>query len=398
MMEKEKADQVASILRENDIDLWLLIDRESGTMSDPMMDLVVGSSVTWLSFFMFFADGTKYALVGNLDIEKIGSLGIFDEVTAYTAEADRSLLELLERHKPASIAVNYSIDSAMADGLTHGRYLALQKILQGTPHLEKLQSAEKIISALRGRKSAAEISRIRQAARITQDIFNRLTEFVRPGMSEQDLAAFIKAERVKAGLDPAWEEDSCPAVFTGPQTIGAHSGPTGKIIEPGHVFNVDFGVRYHKYCSDMQRTWYLLRDDEKEAPEKVRQAFATLVRVVDCCAAAMKPGVSGLEIDTLARTLLSQAGYEEYPHALGHQIGRAAHDGGGLLAPEWPRYGQLPFMPLEEGQVFTIEPRIYIPPHGVATIEEIVLVGAEGAEFISPRQTELYTVRGNGKM
>ena len=90
-------------------------------------------------------------------------------------------------------------------------------------------------------------------------------------MSEKELAGWITAQRHKLGLDAAWEESSCPAVFSGPQEIGAHSAPTGNVLKPGHIFNVDFGVKVEKYCSDLQRTWYILRPGEKEAPPEVRK-------------------------------------------------------------------------------------------------------------------------------
>ena len=70
-------------------------------------------------------------------------------------------------------------------------------------------------------------------------------------------------------------------------------------------------------------------------------------------------------------------------------MGRDAHDGGALLAPAWERYGNLPFIPLEKDQVFTIEPRIYIKDYGVATVEEMVVITADGAEYLSQPQTEL---------
>ena len=74
-------------------------------------------------------------------------------------------------------------------------------------------------------------------------------------------------------------------------------------------------------------------------------------------------------------------------------MGRYAHDGGALLAPAWERYGNLPFIPLEKDQVFTIEPRIYIKDFGVATVEEMVVITADGAEYLSEPQRELYLVK-----
>ena len=85
---------------------------------------------------------------------------------------------------------------------------------------------------------------------------------------------------------------------------------------------------------------------------------------------------------------------EEYPHGLGHQVGRFAHDGTALLGPAWEKYANKPFEPLEESMVFTIEPRLTVPGRGIATVEEMVIITASGAEFLSPPQKELILIRG----
>jgi len=102
--------------------------------------------------------------------------------------------------------------------------------------------------------------------------------------------------------------------------------------------------------------------------------------------------VCGLDIDTATREYIKSRGYSEFPHALGHQVGRYAHDGGPLLAPAWERYGELPLLPLEAGQVFTIEPRLYLETQGVVTIEEMVQITSDGARWLSKPQTELYLI------
>lgn len=392
-MEKEKIAQAIEILRELDIDLWMVIDRESGLLSDPVMDYVVGEGVTWLSFFLFFKTGEKYAIVGNLDIEKFRRTGLFDAVSAYKGSPRSDLLEMLQRHHPGKIAIDYSPDCAAADGLTHGNYLNLLQLLQGTEFPARLVSAEEVIAKIRGKKSDEELRRLKSACQKTLEIYSRVGKAVRPGMSEKELAGWITRQREKMGLAAAWEVSSCPAVFSGPQEIGAHSAPTGNILRPGHVFNVDFGVVVDKYCSDLQRTWYILRPGEKEAPPAVQKGFTALVESIRLSFSALKPGVRGLDIDQIARGYIVSQGYEEYPHALGHQVGRYAHDGGALLAPAWERYGNLPFMPLEKDQVFTIEPRIYIKDFGVATVEEMVVITTDGAEYLSQPQRELYLVK-----
>ena len=392
-MEKLKGKQAAEILRELDIDLWMIIDRESDILSDPMMDFMCGTGVTWLSFFLFFRNGDKIAIVGNLDVEKIRNLDLFDQVLAYKGSPRNILVEQLKNHQPAQVAIDFSIDSANADGLTHGNHLNLLGLLEHTGFAERLVSAEPVVARIRGRKTVEEQRRIREAVDKTLQIFDRVTAHARPGISEQQLAAFISEEREKMGLEPSWDVKSCPSVFAGSQSVGAHSSPTGKILERGEVFNIDFGVRCETYCSDLQRTWYIQKENETEPPTEVRNAFQTIVKSIRLAFEALRPGVLGIDIDTVARNHIVSCGYDEYPHALGHQVGRSAHDGGALLAPAWERYGKLPWIPLEKDLIFTLEPRINLKEYGVVTIEEMVVITGNGAEFLSRPQERLWIVQ-----
>jgi Xaa-Pro aminopeptidase len=330
--------------------------------------------------------------VGNLDIEKFKRLELFDEVFAYKGSPKDDLLNLLKKHDPKKIALNYSIDSPTADGLTYGKYLKLVEFLEGTDFKNRFVSSEGIISKLRGRKSAEEIRRIKKAIDITLAIYDKVSSHVKPGFTEKEAARFITEERKKTGYEPSWEEDHCPSVFAGPQETGAHSGPTDKVLERGQVVNMDFGVVYDKYCSDLQRTWYILKEGETEPPAEVMHGFNTIVESIKRSFNALKPGVNGFDIDKTCRDYIVSQGYKEYPHALGHQVGRVAHDGGPLLAPAWERYGNLPYTPLEEGQVFTIEPRLYLEKQGVVTIEEMVVITKDGAEWLSQPQEKIYLI------
>jgi Xaa-Pro aminopeptidase len=125
----------------------------------------------------------------------------------------------------------------------------------------------------------------------------------------------------------------------------------------------------------------------------VQKGFDTILKSIRDAAAAIRPGKTGAEIDDVAREVVTSAGYAEYPHGTGHQIGRVAHDGGGGLMPRWERYGSTPLLPIEPGQCYTIEPRLTVEGHGVATCEDIVVVGEGGATFLSRPQERLWLVR-----
>ncbi len=392
-MIKEKIEQTFPSLNEFDGDRGMIFNRESKAMADPAMELVVGTDCTWQSAFFYTREGKSLAIVGNLDETKFKALGYFDEVRSYVTGIKETLLGLFKELNPKRYALNVSVNDYMSDGLTFGMFKLLQQHLEGTAWADCWVSSENIIAALRGRKSATEQECIRAAIELTEAIYAQVTEILRPGMTERQVAEFILKQVDEASVPTAWDRSECPAVFTGPESAGAHCGPTDRVMEPGHIMNIDFGVKKDDYCSDIQRTWYFLKAGEEEAPEVVQKTFKTIVDSIQYCAEKMRPGMTGLEADTLVRNYITDRGYPEYPHATGHQVGRSAHDGAATLAPEWERYGTIPFMKLEENQVFTIEPRIPVEGYGVATSEEIVVVTKEGGKFLSHPQTELFYVK-----
>jgi Xaa-Pro aminopeptidase len=392
MLIREKVEQAVEILNEQDCDCWITFVRESGIMHDPMLDFLLRGDMTWHSAFIITRTGESYAIVGQLEKQGVEELGVYKHVIGYVEGIKDHLLTTLKAIDPAGIAVNYSRGSEVCDGLTHGMYLTLRDHLAEIGFDDRLVSSEKITSSLKARKTADEIQRMKEAIRQTLEIFDSVTSFIAPGKTEKEIAAFMIDEVERRGLGFGWDRSHCPAVFTGPDTAGAHYGPTDRKVERGHILNMDFGVKFKDYTSDLQRTFYILEEGEAQAPAEVVKGFDTIVRSIEMAAAAIKPGVQGRDVDAVARGYIVAQGYEEYPHGLGHQVGRFAHDGTALLGPPWEKYANKPFEPLEENMVFTIEPRLPVPGRGTATIEEMVVVTATGAEFLSSPQKELILI------
>lgn len=391
-MIKEKIQQAVEILKEKNIDMWLTFVRESSLIPDPMVDITVGTHSTWQTAFIITRYGDTIAIAGSLDVANIRAYGYYREVIGYIQSIQEPLLDVLKRIKPNKIAINFSIDTIISDGLTHGMWLTLMRYLEGTEYKERLISAEEIISALRGRKTKTEIKYIKEAIDETLKIFNKVSKYIKPGRTEQDVANYILAIVKKLKLETAWDEKQCPAVFSGPESAGAHAEPTKRKIMGGHILNIDFGIKKNAYCSDLQRTWYIRRKGEKTVPSEVLKGFKVIVEAINRAAEALKPGVQGYKVDLIARDYIVSKGYKEYPHALGHQIGRAAHDGGVILCPRWERYGKLPYQRVEAGQVFTLEPRLTVEGYGIATVEEIVQVTENGCKFLSRPQKQIWVI------
>jgi Xaa-Pro aminopeptidase len=247
-------------------------------------------------------------------------------------------------------------------------------------------------SWLRGRKSPAELQHIRAAIDRTLQLFDETSALLEPGLSEKQIAQHYHACVDEWNVTTGWAWDQCPIVNTGPHSAPGHTGPSDIVVEPGHLVHVDFGIRQEGYCSDLQRMWYVLRDGETEPPAHLVHAFNAVAKAIQEAAKILRPGIQGWEVDSLAREVITSEGYPEYQHGLGHQVGRAVHDGGTGLLPRWERYGDTPYGIVEENQVYTIELGVQTDA-GYIGLEEDVLVTGDGVEWLAPPQTELKLVK-----
>lgn len=392
---QEKANQAVETLKEQNIDLWLTFVRETSGVRDPVLDFLIGGhDLTWLSALIITKAGDKIAIVGNLEKEAIAQLGVFNEIIGYDTAISGIFKETITRLNPDQIAVNTSRNNTHADGLTHAMHGFLMEYLAGTPYTDRIISAEPVINSLRGRKTQTELARIQKAVEITDEIYKKTFGFIKVGMTEIEVANYMHALMKEYGVGYAWSPENNPAVNAGPDKIVGHSGPSEIRIERGHIIHFDFGVKYEGYCSDIQRVAYVLREGETEAPLEVQRGFITIRTAIEKSREAMKAGATGNSIDTIAREIVTDSGYPEYKYALGHQLGRVAHDGGALLGPLWEKYGDSPNQTLENDQVYTLEPGLAVPNYGYIGLEEDVVLTNEGALYIGEPQREIVLLKG----
>ncbi len=389
---QEKVDQAAAVLSELNIDAWLTFVRETTETGDPMLPIILGQPLTWQSALIITRTGERLAIVGKYEDDAVRSTGAWSEVIPYTQGIRESLRATLERLNPAQIAINYSLDDVKADGLSHGMHQLLLQHLEGTDFANRLLSAEEIIRAVRGCKTSGEIERMQAAIATTDEIFSAAAAFAKSGPTEAAISKCMHDDLKRRDLEPAWEAAMCPIVTTGPNSMVGHGLPSDTLtVTPGGILHIDFGVRQDEYCSDLQRCWYVPEPGETAPPPAVQQAFDAVLNAISAAAAIVKPGARGHEVDAAARASLISAGYPEYQHATGHQIGRAAHDGGSVLGPQWERYGETPNYPLQPGQVFTLELGIenVDGKRGYLGLEEMIVVTNDGLKWLSNRQTTL---------
>jgi Xaa-Pro aminopeptidase len=377
----EKHEQARRLLREHGIDCWLIFTREG---SDLLLPFVTGtSSLVGMSALMLFADGPSVAIVADYDTGNVE--GIFDQVVSYSLDWREPLQTALAARNPAKIALNFSPHDHGIDGLTHGLYLALCDALAPLGLHDRFVSAEPVAAPLRAQKSPAEVERIRRACEITLRIFDDLTAMVRPGMTEADVYDLTVERMQTYQVGPAWDAAYCPTVATSRTRMG-HNPPGTTRIEPGDTLRIDLGVVYEGYCSDLQRTWYVRKPGERQAPADIQHAFETVRSAILMAAEIIRPGRTGIEVDQPVRHYMAERGFS-FTHALGHQLGRLAHDGGMVLGPDIPRYRERARGTIAAGMVFTLEPCV-----APISLEEDVVVTETGCEFLVPPQQALWLI------
>ncbi len=388
----EKVEQAVGLLNELDLDVWLTFTQKMGdTGGDPAYPIIFGDRDLGAGLLLLTRGGERIALVGGLDVAIPKATGVWDQVYDFKGDLAKCLVETLTRLNPRHIAINYARYNPKADGLSHGKYLWLQEVLVGTPFLERLVSAEDLVTKLRARKSPGEVALIRAAIARTDVIFDEVKQYLRPGRTGREIYDFILDEVKRRGLETSWSRDHCPIVTVGPVAPIGHTPPTHTVLERGWTLQIDFGAKYNGFCADFQRMWYVLDEGETQPPTEVLRLFDTIRRGVDAIIEQLKPGVPTWKPAEAALKVLVEAGYPEFQYGVGHQLGRATHDGGAGLGrrragtPEWL---------IEAGNIFTAEGlETFLDGRGWVSLEDDVLVTPTGSDVLTTQQRELWLIR-----
>lgn len=253
--------------------------------------------------------------------------------------------------------------------VSHADWAALALAAPGV----ELHAMDEELVPLRLLKAPEEVDAIGRACDLGDACFAHLAEWIRPGMTESEVAweleGFFRANGAE-GL--AFDT----IVLAGARAAMPHGRPSSAVrVEPGNVLLLDFGCIVDGYRSDMTRTLFVgsVPDDVRRYHDAVREAQALAID-------ALAVGVDGQAIDAIARERIAREGVEPYGHGLGHGIGLKTH--------EPPSIRRALPSTLEAGMVFSIEPGIYLPGVTGIRIEDIVVLEASGPRLLtsSPRQ------------
>jgi Xaa-Pro aminopeptidase len=255
------------------------------------------------------------------------------------------------------------------DYVTWGLHQELEKKLLELPKPVQLVPLSGIVEDMREIKEEAETGALRASGKKLCAVMEATIEFLRPGLTEREVAWKVEALTRKVG---AQEAAFPPIVASGPNSALPHAVPTDRVLKENEPVILDLGVKLDGYCSDMTRTVFL-----GDPPPDFKEIYGIVRRAQTAAMESIHPGIESTVVDKTARDIIQEAGFGPFfGHGLGHGVGLAVHEGP-RLSPRKP-------VALKKGMVTTVEPGIYIPGKGGVRLEEMVLVTGEGIETLTP--------------
>ncbi len=231
-----------------------------------------------------------------------------------------------------------------------------------------------VVEKLRMIKTDEEIRHIKSAADISDQAFTHILDYIRPGITEIDIANELEFSMRKLGAASSAYDI---IIASGLRSALPHGVASTKVVEKGDMVTLDFGAYYEGYRSDMTRTITV-----GEPKPELREIYTIVFDALSNALAGIKPGMTGQRADAFTRDFITEKGYgEQYGHGSGHGIGLDIHEEP-FMSPKCE-------VLLEPGMIVTVEPGIYIPDLGGVRIEDDILITEEGNETITKSRKEL---------
>lgn len=282
----------------------------------------------------------------------------FDEQIAKEAPQARAIM----RKASLTVALKALVDKLKVgkvglqqDYLTMAQAQAIGKEL-GKSNIKPMEDG---LLMQRAVKDKPEVKPILKALDIQQEAFRRTCDYIEPGMTEQQIAAYLEYQMRLLGTDGT----SFPSIVAADANASLpHAIPGNKKVRKGGIILIDWGAKFSGYCSDLTRVVAI-----GKMPTKIKEIYSICLDAQRAAIDAIAPGKLLSEIDAVARNIISKAGYsKQFGHSLGHGIGLDIH--------EQPVLASRANGVLQPGHIVTVEPGIYLPGIGGVRIEDDVLV------------------------
>ena len=344
----KRINRAAGLLRKHGIDSILVTRPQnvrylSGYTGEDACLFITGSK-------RYLITDERFALQAKRDVSGFG-------VIIANTPVNDIIFRLARKHKVKRLGFESS----------HLSYAAYERIHSGAPGCE-IVSVHGMIEALRQVKDRLEIELIRNSVNILENAVAYFNSILKPGLSENDLAA--KTEYFIRAASGEWASFEL-IVASGANSAFPHARPSDRIIRPNDMVLLDLGVSYEGYKSDLTRVFFLgkIDSEHRKIYSIVREAQRRSIK-------AIRPGAKISDIDKIARGFINGKGYgRRFGHSLGHGIGLEVH--------ESPSVSSSNHAVLKPGMVFTVEPAVYVPGWGGVRIEDMVLVTTKGCEVLT---------------
>lgn len=381
-------------------DAWAILCRSNN--NDPLALHIGCENAVAPAVFVFERRGDEvYSTVFTPPGEAtaLQEIGLHDRIVV-TSRSPGALVEAADYINDTlggTLALNFSETNELADGLSHSQYLRFTDLLTQQVR-NRIISSEELVYEWLSVKLPAEVEIMRQAAELTAAWQIEAYQQVIPNQStDRDIADFLKARMREYGVGDAWAPDQNPAVNSGRDRGHAH--PTDRVIRPGDVIQIDFGIRvFDMWVTDIQRFAYVLHPGESSPPAEIQRYWEVARDGNRMVLEVMQPGITGLEVDRVQREWMRENGSLEVMWNTGHPVGYVAHDIGPSLGGA--QIGRDPspdaFRELRVGNVFAYDGFfMWELDEGTKTIsvEEMAVITPTGAEYLTAPQEELILIR-----
>ncbi|UJA20275.1 aminopeptidase P family protein [Thermoleophilia bacterium SCSIO 60948] len=360
-----RLDRLRAALAERELDALIVGDLVRPGDSGPD----AGANVRWLTGF----DGTSSLILAATD------RALFVTDFRYTERAERVVpgefeRVLAEKGLIDTLAPRLSGRVGFDEAATSVR--SHRKLAESAPDDAELVPVSGVVEALRRTKDEAEQKAMAAAAKLADDLLAWLIEQGFAGRSELEIAVALEGRMREHGAEPSFPT----IVASGENSALPHHSPSERIVAPGDLLTIDWGVVLDGYCSDGTRTFSVGAPSEDQ-----REIYELVLRAQEAGLGAVRAGVSGREVDAVSRRIIEAGGHgEHFGHGLGHGVGLEIH--------EAPRLSTRSEDELIPGDVVTVEPGVYVPGRFGVRIEDIVIVTDDGYRNLSSLGKELIEV------
>jgi Xaa-Pro aminopeptidase len=351
---RKRLETIRSKIKENEIDGILITKREnytylSGFTGSSAYLVITSDSADLITDFRYIEQATKQAPLFNI-IKYKGNVAI-------------EINNALKRNNVEKLGFE-SID------LTYDKYEDYSSKFE----VKELIPLKNIIESIRMIKDSEELQFIKKAVEIADGAFLNVLPLIKPGILETEVSAEIEYFMKKQGAQGSSFQT---IVASGARSAMPHGVASNKEIKNGDVIIMDYGAIYQGYCSDITRTIFLGKPDEK-----MTKIYDIVLRAQKEALNGSHKGLKGREIDSIAREIINNSGYEKnFGHGLGHGVGLEIH--------EEPRFAPSDDNTMENGMVVTVEPGIYVEGYGGVRIEDMIVIKDDQPEILTRATKEL---------